>query len=399
MRCVIIAPLKMEEGRADTAIIGAGPAGCSAAIFLARQGFRVALVEAEGIGREKLCGEFLSPECRGLLTQLGLEDRIRSLQPADIHTARLTAPGGATCEIPLPETGWGLSRSALDAILWQGATSAGAHGLQRTQVRNVVGDLRKGFVLDTTSGTVSARTVIAAHGRRATLDRVLDRAFMRRRQPFVAIKAHFAGPELHRRVELHFFPGGYCGLAEIEGGRVNLCMLVREPLFRSLARSRREPVEAFVNWMRGQNSEVREWLDRARRVDSCWLSVAQIPFAAKRAVEREILMAGDSAGLIVPLAGDGIAMALQSGVMAARQCASFLRGERSPLEMTQGYGDEWERAFGERVRLGRVLHSLVLQPWLVGPAVRALDRAPLLAKYLVRHTRAQPAVDSSRPLH
>jgi flavin-dependent dehydrogenase len=387
----------MEHGIADTAIIGAGPAGCSAAIFLARLGFHVALFEAGEVGREKLCGEFLSPECRDLLNRLGLDDRIQSLDPVDIHAVRLTALGGTVCEVPLPEIGWGLSRSALDAALWEGATSAGAHGMEKTEVQSVVGDLRQGFELETTRGALKARTVISAHGRRAMLDRVLARDFLRHPQPFVALKAHFVGPALHRRVELHFFPGGYCGLAEIEGGRVNVCLLVREPVFRRATQTRREPVNMFVNWMKGQNPELNQWLGEARSVDSRWLSVAQIPFMAKRTVERDILMAGDAAGLVVPLAGDGIAMALQSGVMAGEQCASFLRAERSPRELTQGYAANWERTFGERVRLGRILQSLILRPSLAGPALRALNRAPLLAGYLVRHTRAPlTAVPSAR---
>jgi flavin-dependent dehydrogenase len=389
--------MSMNHDAVGTGIIGAGPAGCSAAIVLARQGFRVALLEAGEVGREKLCGEFLSPECGGLLKKLGLDDRIYSLSPVDIQAARMTAPEGTVCEIALPEIARGLSRSALDAALWEGAKASGADALEKTAVQNVSGDLPGGFELKTTRGTLRARSVISAHGRRATLDRIIDRAFLHHPQPFVALKAHFVGPPLHRRVELHFFPGGYCGLAEIEGGRANVCLLVRAPVFSAAVRSSREPLDAFVDWMKVQNPYLDEWLSRARRVDVHWLSAAQIPFIAKSIVEHDILMAGDAARLVVPLAGDGIAMALQSGMMAGELCASYLKGERSPRELTQGYAAGWERAFGERVRLGRILQSLVLRPQLVGLALRAFNSLPLISGYLVRHTRTQLApISSSR---
>ncbi len=386
---------RMSHETFDTAIIGAGPAGCGAAITLAHRGFRVALVEAGEVGREKLCGEFLSPECGGLLSRLGIGNRIDALRPVEILAARLTAPGGAVCEIALPETAWGLSRSALDAALWEEAKTSGVHALGKTSIQEVRGDLRQGFELQMTGGPLRARTVIAAHGRRATLDRVLDRAFLRRPQPFVAFKAHFVGPALHSRVELHFFPGGYCGLAEVERGRTNVCMLVQVPVFRAALGSRRASVEAFVGWIKSRNPYLREWLDVARRVDPQWLSAAQIPFGDKKVVEHDILMAGDAARLVVPMVGDGIAMALQSGVMAGEHCASFLRGERSARDLTQGYAAGWDRAFGERVRLGRILQSLALQPQFVGFALRAVRSLPLLSGYLVRHTRTQPATDSS----
>lgn len=385
----------MNNDAVDAAIIGAGPAGCSAAIVLARQGFGVALLEAGEVGREKICGEFLSPECGGLLTQLGLDDRIDSLDPAPIHAARLTAPERTVCEVELPEKARGLSRAALDAAIWEGAKASGACALERTPVQEVKGDLRRGFELDTPRGMLRARTVISAHGRRAKLDRVLGRAFLHHTQPFVALKAHFVGPALHHRVELHFFPGGYCGLAEIERGRANVCLLVRTPVFQAATRSSREPLAAFVEWMKGQNPCLSEWLEGATRVDAHWLTAAQIPFGAKSIVERDILMIGDAARLVVPLVGDGIAMALQSGMMAGEQCASYLEGKQSPRELTRGYASGWEHTFGERVRLGRVLQSLVLRPQLVGLALRAFNYSPLISRYLVRHTRTQTGTLSS----
>src|SRR5216684_5333474 len=104
-------------GPFDVAVVGGGPAGCSAAIQLALGGARVVLLEARAYPHDKLCGEFLSPECAGLLDQLGLTPALRALAPVSIDTVRLTAPNGATWESRLPGTAWGLTRRALDQSL------------------------------------------------------------------------------------------------------------------------------------------------------------------------------------------------------------------------------------------------------------------------------------------
>jgi flavin-dependent dehydrogenase len=105
----------MRDALLDAAIIGAGPAGSGAAIALARRGFRVGLFEARRFPHDKVCGEFLSPECAGLVAVLELDDRIRALCPAPVDRVKLTAPAGAwpdgtSWEERLPQPGWRLSR-------------------------------------------------------------------------------------------------------------------------------------------------------------------------------------------------------------------------------------------------------------------------------------------------
>src|SRR5437762_5763199 len=99
-----------ERGAYDVAVVGGGPAGSSAAIHLALQGARVVLLETRAYPHDKLCGEFLSPECAGLLDQLGLTATLRALGPALIETACLSAPDGTSWESRLPGPALGLTR-------------------------------------------------------------------------------------------------------------------------------------------------------------------------------------------------------------------------------------------------------------------------------------------------
>jgi flavin-dependent dehydrogenase len=367
----------------DAAIVGGGPAGCSAAITLAQRGARVVLFEAKTYPHHKVCGEFLSPECSVILDQLG----IRLLQgAAPIQVVSITAPDSTNWETHLPDTAWGISRSAFDAALAEHARSLGVEVREGTTVTDVRGSLLTGFHLQTRTTLnreqVRAQIVIATYGKRSVLDRVFKRRFFDEAQPYVALKAHFHGPRLPGRIELHTFPGGYCGMSEIEDGRVNVCLLTQESIF-----ARHNAVEAFVDWMQSVNPCLGRRLSHAEPVGDHWLSIAQVSFARKEIVANDILMAGDAAGLIVPLAGDGIAMALQSGRLAASHSANFLSGKCGAAELRQRYVGDWQRQFDARLRLGRALQAIMLRPRLLSLGLRLLTAAPPVADCLVRHTR------------
>jgi flavin-dependent dehydrogenase len=203
----------------------------------------------------------------------------------------------------------------------------------------------------------------------------------------VALKAHFRGPHLPGRIELNVFPGGYCGLSEIEDGTANLGLLVRESIFQAVGGVGPAAVDNFVAWLRRQNPRLDAWLGQACRLQERWLSVAQIPFSPKEAVVGDVLLAGDAAGVIAPLAGDGIAMALRCGGLAADHVLRYLDGNLSAAELRQNYAARWAHEFGARMRLGRVLQPLLMHPRVAGLALRLLRLAPGMGRALVYSTR------------
>jgi menaquinone-9 beta-reductase len=377
----------------DAAVIGGGLAGCSAAIHLARQGARVALFEAKTYPHHKVCGEFLSPECLSLLDELGAMPAIQEAAPRSIHTVHISAPDGTAWKTELPGVALGLSRYRLDHLLAQTAQVCDVALFESTTVNNLEGNLGQGFQVEARTGSgrvdVSARAVIGAHGKRSSLDRGLKRTFLQQSQPFVALKVHLDAPPMPGRIELHGFPGGYCGLSEVEGGRINLCLLAREDVFREAGAT----IPAFIAWMRAQNPNLEERLRAAQPVTE-WYSIAQVPFVDKTALEADILMAGDSAGLIAPLAGDGMSMALQGGKLAALHVGDFLNGRMTASQLRQQYPAVWRREFGGRLRLGRGLQTLMLRPRFLSLGLHAINYVPPLGNFIVQHTRDLSLIES-----
>jgi flavin-dependent dehydrogenase len=400
----------VPDGAVDVVVVGGGPAGCSAALRLAAAGRRVLLCEAHAYPRDKLCGEFLSPECGPELEALGVWEAVRALAPERIDTACLTAPSGARWETRLPVPAWGLSRRALDAALAARAREAGVEVREGATVTGIVGNLHVGFRVEVTHlshgadeggearYTVAARAVVAAHGKRAALDRALGRRFLARPQPFIALKRHFTGPPLPGRIELHTFPGGYCGMSALEGaaggqaGAANVCLLAHASAWGRAAAAGSEAPETFVRWMRTQNPRLEEWLAQAAPLGERWLSIAQVPFGRKRAVVNDVFMTGDAAGLVAPLAGDGIAMALRGGALAAEHLLRSLDGGSSAAQARAGYARAWRREFGSRLRVGVLAQACLLRPAVFALVVPLLNAWPALGRFFVARTRDLRAV-------
>ncbi|HEX2622351.1 MAG TPA: NAD(P)/FAD-dependent oxidoreductase, partial [Phototrophicaceae bacterium] len=327
----------------DTVVIGGGLAGCLAAITLARRNRRVVLLEAKSYPQHKVCGEFLSPECLPIFDEAGFLPALQALHPVIIRTARITAPDSTAWQTTFPAPGTGISRYALDAALAVYAASLGVEVCDGIRVNRIDGSLDDGFRLTAvrTNGTSTfrAKTVIAAHGKHSNLDRVLNRTFLRTRHAYVGLKRHFTGASLHDHLDLHVFPGGYCGMSDVEDGKTNVCLLVRQDVFQR--ETSNEGIDQFIGWMSEQNPYLHQWLTRATPLYDHWISIGQVTLVPKSPLEGDILLAGDAAGMIAPLAGDGMAMALQSGVLAANLIDRYLEHQLTASELKRQYARSW----------------------------------------------------------
>ena len=368
----------------DVAVIGSGLAGGAAAIRLAQAGARVLLLERQRYPAHKLCGEFLSTEVEAAFERLGVGEAIRRAGPHPIHRLVATAPDGTAFEGALPGTALGFSRYRLDALLFEHAQAVGADARDGTAVTDVAGDLERGFRLTTRGGDFRARLVLGAYGKRGRLDRTLGRAFIERHEPYLAVKAHYEGLDLPGTIELHSFDGGYCGLSHVEGGRVNVCWIAHERVLRAAGG---RPEAVMTSGACAANPHLRDRVRQMRLVPGTRQAVSQISFAQKPRFAGDVCMIGDTAGMIAPVCGDGMAMALASAELVSPLVCAVLAGDLAPADFRARYAQAWAAAFRTRLRLGRVMHHGYAHPLVAALALRTLRRLPGLARWLIRTTR------------
>jgi menaquinone-9 beta-reductase len=193
----------------DIAVIGAGVAGSTAAALLARRGLRVTLIEKGTLPRQKVCGEFPSPEGAEVLRRLGVWPQIEAYHPPLIEGFTLTV-GRRQARRKLPCPGWGVSRWVLDHLLWEHARRSGVVTHERCMVEQVAGDFQRGFALTLrqagrSTTCIHARVVLCAAGRQWQPRGQHRRHHHSPKSRFVGFKAHFQGVPLDRHVELHTF--------------------------------------------------------------------------------------------------------------------------------------------------------------------------------------------------
>lgn len=378
----------------DAIIIGGGPGGASLAAHLARAGQQTLLLEKRRLPASKLCGEFLSPEVTSSLRRLGVWEAVRAAGAHPVRRVRLTAASGAAFESPLPEvegagkkTALGLSRRCLDELLFDNAYRTGATVHDATKVRAVHGGLAEGFSVETDEGECfSGRVVFGAYGRRGILDRKLERSFMNAEAPLVAFKAHYDGRRLEgaldNTIEVHSFPGGYCGLTQVEARAVNACWIARTHVLKEAGSP-----EAMVETALAQNPILASRMRAMERRDETFEATSQVSLQAKGCFADDVCMVGDAAGMIAPLCGDGMAMALHASELAAPPALAFLEEQCTAAQFRRRYERRWRRTFGTRLRLGRLAHRSGLRPGLAAAVVHTFRWAPSLGRWFIRKTR------------
>jgi len=373
----------------EVAVLGGGLAGTGAALSLARSGVDVALFEAGTLPRHRVCGEFLSPESRQTLARLGVLPRIEAAGARAVNSARFCCDGKSARFDLGAAAGLSISRFALDPLLVGAAQNAGARVFLASKTRTLerVGD---GFEFESGAQKWRAKAVIVAAGRAKSPKSARKTEDEAR---FCGLKAHFSGVDLEAgEVEMHLFRGGYCGLVRVEGEATNACLMT------DYARLNGQAPDAFWAQLCRENPALGARFRRATRICE-WQSTGNVSFGrfrpigesgdengAPNAVARGALCAGDAAGYIHPLTGDGMAMALRAGELAGA-VARQIRGGLEIEEAARLYRAAWRREFAARLQLAARLHPFALRPRLARPILPFLRHFPALSNALVRGTR------------
>lgn len=380
--------LKLHPGIVDVAIIGGGPAGTAAALEARRQGLSVAIWERDRFPRDKVCGEFISPEALHLLESEIPETAARG---ANIRDAEFISARGVSRTFRLPHAALGLSRRLLDAALWKAAGAAGAEAHEGESIRKVrklvsFGKDPDAWGIESAGGNVRrAKSLLVACGRWWAIDGLSSPARQVSQAPgdWIGAKAHFEGIPPRDRVEMYFFHGGYCGLAPVEDGNVNVCCLVRRERIRE---RETKGLQNLAGWLlQAARLPALERRLRGAIQISPVVTTAPVHLARRRPVQGGVLMAGDASGFLDPFTGEGISMALHSGRLAAQAVAKSLFEGSGDERAAAIYAENLLHAVGRSYRIAGIARSLLHGPlWLQGLVAAPL---PWMGKRLVRETR------------
>ncbi len=371
----------MDNKHSDTIIVGGGLAGLSAALHLLHEGFRVTVIEKNSYPKHKVCGEYISNEVRSYLQWLGLD--LEKLQPAEITHLQFSSVSGKVLHTQLPLGGFGVSRYTLDDALMKLVNAIGGKIVQ-AQVNDIIFNDNLFTVRTDKNSELTAPVVLGAFGKRSNLDIKLERTFLKKRTPWLAVKAHYQGDFDETLVALHNFRGGYCGVSKVENGAINICYLAHFKTFK-----KHKNIEEYQREIVRQNPHLDKILSGATMIFEKPLTISQISFAPKTTVENHVLMMGDTAGLIHPLCGNGMAMAIHSAKLAAEGVTLFLHKKISREQLEKNYQTQWRKNFSGRLRIGRLLGKLLEHAKLAEIGTGLLMYFPFLLPIIIRKTHGK----------
>ncbi|MNQ07493.1 putative oxidoreductase [compost metagenome] len=367
----------------EVLIVGGGLAGLTAAIHLSKIGFQVLLIEKNEFPKHKVCGEYISKEVLPYLSWL--EVNVQELQPENITKLQFSAFNGKTINCILPLGGFGVSRYALDEFLYKKAIVQGCRIIQDT-VENIVFE-NNYFIVSTSKGAVlKSDIVIGAFGKRSVIDQKLNRNFIKKKSPWLAVKAHYSGDFPDDLVGLHNFKGGYCGVSKVENNTINICYLADYETFK-----RYKNIEDYQKEVVFQNPILKLLFENSSLLFDQPLTISQICFEKKQAVENHILMIGDTAGLIHPLCGNGMAMAIHSAKIVSELVNGYCINEsQSRAELENKYIQEWNHNFQNRLKTGRFLAMLLQNQRISAVLTQLLIKFPTILSKIIERTHGKP---------
>jgi len=371
----------------DVVIIGGGLAGLALSIQLAKADYSVALFEKEKYPFHKVCGEYISFENWNFLEELGLPLSDWNL-PVIKHLT-VSAPNGNFIQNDLPLGGFGISRYKIDAALANIAKLSGVEIFEQNKVSDVVFENQM-FSVQSLLFDCRTKIVCGCFGKRSNLDIKWKRNFTLKKNNklnnYIGVKYHIQTNSPSNEIALHNFKNGYCGISQIEENKYCLCYLTNA---ENLRISNNSIPEMEKNILR-----VNPFLDKifssAEFLFAEPVIISQISFEKKTKIENHILMLGDAAGMITPLCGNGMSMALHGSKIAFKHINSFLKENTSRHEMEQDYTDEWNRFFSKRLLAGRIIQRFFGDNFLSNILIRSIKPFPKFVSYLIRQTHGTP---------
>jgi menaquinone-9 beta-reductase len=345
----------MQNSHYDTAIIGGGLAGLSLSILLAKQNHSVLLIEKETYPFHKVCGEYISLESWDFLSkEIGVP--LQELNLPIIKKLMVTAPNGNTLHSNLDLGGFGISRYTLDNILQQIAKEHGVTILEACKAENIIleNDI---FTITTNKGNFTSKLCCGSWGKRSNVDIKWKRSFTTKTSDklnnFIGVKYHVKTDFPNDVIALHNFKDGYCGISQIEDGKHCICYLTKASNLKKAG-----SIDKMEDEILAENPHLKKLFATALKLYDAPVTISQISFSKKNCVENNVLMLGDAGGMITPLCGNGMSIAMHTAKITAGIVNDYLQNKITRTALENNYTKTWNENFATRIKIGKAVQYL-----------------------------------------
>lgn len=362
-------------------IVGGGLSGLIAANLLAHEA-EVTVIEKKKYPFHRVCGEYISNETVPFLKSVRLFPT--EFNPPFINRFQLTSVNGKSAQLPLDLGGFGISRYTFDDFLYRKALDKGIQFLLNTEADQISFD-ENHFEVRAGEKILNADLVIGSFGKRSRLDVTMKRPFIQKRSPYAGVKYHIRTDQPSDLISLHNFKDGYCGISQVEDQKFTLCYLTHRDNLKKYGniKSMEEAVLYRNPFLKSLFINSEFLYDRPEVIN-------EISFATKQPVENHVLMAGDAAGMITPLCGNGMALAIHSAKLLSELVMKFFNQEISREQLESVYEQKWKGLFARRLWAGRQIQQLFGAEWTSNLAVNLMRNVKPVAGFLIRQTHGEP---------
>jgi menaquinone-9 beta-reductase len=363
-------------------IIGGGISGLVSGILLSKAGIPVQIIEKKSYPLHRVCGEYISNETLPFLKANDLYPQ--KFSPPQLSRFQLSSVSGKSAQLDLDLGGFGISRYSFDHFLYGKANAQGVDVHVNTEVTDVQ-YINDEFLVTAGNETFSAAVVIGCFGKRSKVDILLNRSFIKKKSPYVGVKYHVRSNHPENLIALHNFNGGYCGVSNVEEGKTNVCYLTHRDNVRTFG-----DIPTMEKEVLYQNPFLKNIFLNSDFLMKKPEVINEISFETKQPVENHLLMGGDAAGMITPLCGNGMAMAIHSAKLISEFTLAYCQKSITRRELEQRYMAAWKKNFKYRLWKGRQIQNLFGNPGLSKLAVNLALYSHPLANALVRNTHGKP---------
>jgi flavin-dependent dehydrogenase len=363
------------------AIVGGGLAGLCLAIQLADKGISVVLFEKNTYPFHKVCGEYISMESWNFLNELGLP--LEELNLPHIKELGISSESGFMLNTPLPLGGFGISRYSLDNYLCEIAKKKNVNVVENCKVFDVHKTDENSSEINTSSGIYQAAIVCGTYGKYTPA--FINKETKQTKLNYIGVKYHIKTTLNSNRIELHNFKDGYCGVSKVDTDAYCLCYLTTSNNLEASGNDIKKMEENILY----KNPFLATYFTQSEFLYKSPLVISNVTFQKKDTYKNAVSLAGDAAGSITPLCGNGMSMAMRASKLLAQLLVNYYTKTITKGQLIKEYDAVWNKNFNTRIKSGYYLQHLFGKKITTDVTLKLLDKLPVLTKKIISLTHGE----------